>query len=63
MIKDITLGQYFAGNSVLHRADPRAKLLFALFYIVMLFFAKSAAAFGFVLLFTVLMVSFCGPLI
>ena len=41
MIKDITLGQYFTGNSVLHRADPRAKLLFSLLYILLLFFAKS----------------------
>lgn len=60
MIKDITLGQYFAGNSVLHRADPRAKLLFALLYIVMLFFAKSAAAFGFALIFTLAMVIISG---
>ena len=60
MIKDITLGQYFAGNSVLHRADPRAKLLFAVAYIVMLFFAKSAAAFGFVLIFTAVLVLVSG---
>lgn len=60
MIKDVTLGQYFAGNSVLHRADPRAKLLFALLYIVMLFFAKSAAAFGFALIFTLVMVIISG---
>ncbi len=53
MIKDITLGQYFGGNSILHRADPRAKLIFAFAYIIMLFFAKSAASFAFVLLFTV----------
>lgn len=60
MIKDITLGQYFTGNSVLHRADPRAKLLFSLLYIFLLFFAKSAAAFGFVLLFTVTLVLISG---
>jgi len=56
MMKDITLGQYFSGNSVLHRADPRAKLLFSILYIFLLFFAKSAAAFGFVLLFTVMLI-------
>ena len=27
MLKDITLGQYFPGNSVVHRLDPRTKLL------------------------------------
>ncbi len=27
MLKDITLGQYFPGNSVVHRLDPRTKLI------------------------------------
>ena len=40
MIKDITLGQYFPGKSVLHRLDPRMKLGLAVLYIVMLFVAK-----------------------
>ncbi|MBQ2766048.1 MAG: energy-coupling factor transporter transmembrane protein EcfT, partial [Clostridia bacterium] len=56
MMKDITLGQYFAGNSVLHRADPRAKLVFAIVYIITLFFAKSAASFAFAALFTVFLI-------
>ena len=60
MMKDVSLGQYFTGNSVLHRADPRSKLLFAIFYIVVLFFAKSAASFGFALLFTAFMVLISG---
>ncbi len=60
MIKDITLGQYFAGKSILHRADPRAKLIFAFVYIIALFFAKTAAAFAFALLFTALMVAISG---
>ncbi len=37
MIKDITIGQYFPGNSIIHRLDPRFKLVIALAYIVMLF--------------------------
>lgn len=40
MIKDITIGQYFPGKSVLHRLDPRIKLLITVMYIVMLFIAK-----------------------
>ncbi len=39
-LKDITLGQYFPGNTVIHRMDPRAKLLFVILYIVALFLAK-----------------------
>ena len=60
MIKDVTLGQYFSGNSVLHRADPRAKLIFAFAYIIVLFFAKTAASFGFAVLFTLVMIFLSG---
>ncbi len=56
MLKDITLGQFFPGNSLLHRADPRMKIVFAVFYIVFLFLAKTTAAFIFALAFTVLLV-------
>ena len=41
MLKDITLGQYFPGNSLAHRLDPRTKLLLTVIYIVALFCAKS----------------------
>lgn len=37
MLKDITIGQYFPGKSVLHRLDPRMKILLTVGYIVMLF--------------------------
>ncbi|MDR0857952.1 MAG: energy-coupling factor transporter transmembrane protein EcfT [Oscillospiraceae bacterium] len=37
MLKNITLGQFFPGNSVLHRLDPRSKLIITLIYIVALF--------------------------
>ncbi len=40
MLKDITLGQYFPGESVVHRLDPRTKLILTLVYIVALFSAK-----------------------
>ncbi len=39
MLKDITLGQYFPGNSVVHRLDPRTKLILTVVYIVALFSA------------------------
>ena len=38
-LKDITLGQYFPGNSLVHRLDPRTKLLAVTLYIVALFLA------------------------
>ena len=41
MLKDITLGQFFPGKTVIHRLDPRTKLLWLVAYIVALFLAKS----------------------
>ena len=40
MLKDITLGQYFPGDTVVHRLDPRTKLLMVILYIVALFLCK-----------------------
>jgi len=37
MFRDITIGQYYPGNSVLHRLDPRVKLLGVVVYVAMLF--------------------------
>lgn len=48
-LKDITLGQYFPGSSILHRLDPRTKLLLTVFYIVALFMAKNALGYGLML--------------
>ncbi len=39
MLKDITIGQYFPGDSVIHRLDPRMKLILIVAYIVLLFVA------------------------
>ena len=41
MLKDITLGQYFPGNTLAHRLDPRTKLLVTVLYIIALFSAHS----------------------
>lgn len=40
MLKDITLGQFFPGTSVIHRLDPRTKLLAVIGYIVAIFLAR-----------------------
>lgn len=37
MMKDITLGQYFPGNTVIHKLDPRTKILIMLAYIIITF--------------------------
>lgn len=45
MLKDITLGQYFPGDSVIHRLDPRAKMILSVFYVVALFCAHNVLSF------------------
>mgnify|MGYP001776291676 CR=1 FL=1 len=39
MLKDITLGQYFPGDTIVHRLDPRTKILVVIIFIVALFLA------------------------
>ena len=41
MLRDITIGQHFPGHSVLHRCDPRLKLLGVIAYIIVLFVASN----------------------
>lgn len=43
MLRDITIGQHFPGNSVLHTMDPRVKLVLTIAYIVMLFVGSNPA--------------------
>ena len=40
MLKDITLGQFFPGDTVVHRLDPRTKIILVVVYIVSLFQAN-----------------------
>ena len=56
MLKDITLGQYFPGNSVIHRLDPRTKLIMLVVYIVALFTAVSWISYAACLLFLALII-------
>ena len=51
MLKDITLGQFFPGNSAIHRMDPRTKLIALIVYIVALFSAGSWLSYGLVFAF------------
>lgn len=45
MIKDITIGQYFPGQSFVHKLDPRTKILATALYIVLLFVVRNAWGF------------------
>ena len=52
MLKDITLGQYFPGNTVVHRLDPRTKLILVVLYIVALFNTRGRVSNGLILVLT-----------
>ena len=48
MLKDITLGQFFPGDTLVHRLDPRTKLIAVVLYIVALF--QAGGVVGYMLL-------------
>lgn len=52
MIRDITIGQYYSADSLIHRLDPRTKILWALFYMILLFVINSVASYITVILMT-----------
>ena len=51
MLRDITLGQFFPGTSLLHRLDPRAKLVSVVLFVASLFISKSFWGYGLCILF------------
>lgn len=53
MLKDITLGQYFPIDSVVHRIDPRIKIISAFIFIVAVFMCKSIASFATAIVFNI----------
>ena len=56
MLKDITLGQYFPGNSMIHRLDPRTKLIMLVVYIVALFLAVNWVSYALMLMFLLVVI-------
>ncbi len=53
MLKDITIGQYISGNSILHRMDARVKILLTLLFIVILFLISNPISYITMIIFTV----------
>ena len=52
MLRDITIGQHFPGNSLVHRFDPRLKLVLTIVYIAALFTAQSYVSYAVMLIVT-----------
>ncbi|MEG1662478.1 MAG: CbiQ family ECF transporter T component, partial [Clostridia bacterium] len=53
MFRDVSFGQYYPTNSVVHRLDARVKLLLTILFVVGIFFIKTY--FGFMLTFALLL--------
>ena len=45
MLRDITLGQYYPADSLIHKLDPRVKLFATLLYVISLFLFNNIAGF------------------
>ncbi len=50
MISDITIGQYFPSKSVVHKVDPRIKILLTIYYIILVFSSQNFVNMGLILL-------------
>ncbi len=60
MLKDISLGQFFPGNSFLHRMDPRVKILLTMAFIVVLFIVRSLPSFLLIIVFLAVIIGISG---
>ena len=56
MLRDITLGQYYQAQSVIHRLDPRVKLAGTLIYVITLFFYKNFVGYAMAILFLAMVI-------
>lgn len=56
MIKDVTIGQYFPGNSLLHKMDARMKIVLILILMASVFLCKNYLSLGIVFLLTLLLI-------
>ncbi len=56
MIRDITIGQYYPSHSILHRLDPRTKIMGTVFFIISLFIGNSILTYGVATLFLAIMI-------
>ena len=57
MLSDITIGQYFPGDSLLHRMDPRVKLVLIFAYIILVFIPQNWVGLGIAVAFLVFAVA------
>ena len=60
MLKDITIGQFFPGNSAVHRLDPRVKIVLTIAFIIALFLAAGPVSYAVILVFLAAIIGISG---
>lgn len=56
MLRDITIGQFYNADSVIHKMDPRTKILWTLLYMIVLFVIDNPIQYGLIILFTAVII-------
>src|SRR5699024_4106012 len=54
MLNSVIIGQYVPGDSIIHKLDPRTKIIIIFFYVIVVFFANNAWSYGLLTLFVLL---------
>ena len=57
MLRDITIGQFYSVDSVIHRIDPRVKIVGVLMYLISLFLFRGFVGYGVVTLFLAVLIA------
>ena len=60
MLKDITIGQFFPGDSAVHRLDPRVKIVLTVVFIIALFLAGGPVSYAAVIAFLAVVIGISG---
>ncbi|MCL1632908.1 energy-coupling factor transporter transmembrane protein EcfT [Sporolactobacillus sp. CPB3-1] len=58
MARDLTVGQFLPGHAIMHRLDPRTKILLTFFFIIQVFLAKSTVSLCFLIILLFLFIFF-----
>ena len=60
MVRDVAFGQYFPAKSLIHRLDPRAKIIMLIAFLVLVFCTFNYAALAIVAAFTAVIIALSG---
>lgn len=59
MLKNITIGQFFPGNSIIHRMDPRTKLILVFLFVIGIFLVQSFVGYALIGAYILFIIAIC----